>query len=316
MTVTRPHGSAPSDGERPQRAEHPDHTGVHDDPGSAALSHRFRRPPRGRSHVTAENLAAKGDLEEDSAEAVVLRRVLERRRTVHAHLYIEELRDLASLWDGASGDDGGNGIAAGLVLRSRIGRATRRLHDAYIGVTDLPECLARVETGDLPTEWFDQLVRAVRDLPGAQRRQVDETVAGWRVESLSPDRFRTLVKHLVTWLDPEVGAGGDPDSRRDVFLEHAPAPDGTAFLTIVGPIPEILDLSTRLDRPPARCRTRSGTPSSGSPPVARTSRSPGTGTGRSPRAGGRCRCGHSATCCSRAARSRPTGSRSRRCRCG
>lgn len=251
MTVTRPHGSTPSDGELPDRADHSDHSDHSEGPvGSdrAALSHRFRRPPRGRSHVTAENLAAKGDLEEDSAEAVVLRRVLERRRTVHAHLYIEELRDLASLWDGASGDDGGNGIAAGLVLRSRIGRATRRLHDAYIGVTDLPACLARVESGDLPTEWFDQLVRAVRDLPGAERRQVDETVAGWRVESLSPDRFRTLVKHLVTWLDPEVGAGGDPASRRDVFLEHAPAPDGTAFLTIVGPIPEILDLSTRLDQ--------------------------------------------------------------------
>ncbi|WP_341854669.1 hypothetical protein [Brachybacterium sp. GPGPB12] len=39
-----------------------------------------------------------------------------------------------------------------------------------------------------------------------------------------------------------------PESLRDVSLENSLHDDGTAFLRITGPIPEILDLARRLDR--------------------------------------------------------------------
>ncbi|GAB4094604.1 HNH endonuclease signature motif containing protein [Brachybacterium horti] len=221
---------------------------------AAALPRELRRPVRGRSEVTTENIARRALVAEDSSDALVLRRILERRRTAHAALYVAELRDLAALADPESlGDqDPGpshetNAIAAGMVLRTRLGRAGLRLRDAGIAIRDLPLCLDRVESGDLPSEWFDQLVRSVRDLLPEQRHQVDEKVSAWQLEALPPERFRTLLRHLVLWCGPEAAAGA-PAASRHVSTDLTASADGTACMTVTGPIPEILDLTKRLDR--------------------------------------------------------------------
>ena len=236
----------------------PDHSPTTPDPApstperrpgepDAPLPRVLRRPVRGRSEVTGENIAELALVEEDSSDAVVLRRILERRRTAHAALYVEELRDLASLWDAPEGEDDGDvyAVAVGMVLHTRINRATSRLRDAYIAVTDLPQCLALVEVGVLPTEWFDHLVRSVRNLRAVQRHRVDEKVAEWEIESLSPERFWNVLRTLVLWFGRRE-ADGTPESKRDVQVDYFG--DAVAGLTVTGPIPEILDMSKRLDR--------------------------------------------------------------------
>jgi len=211
-----------------------------------ALPRVLRGTVKGRSEVTAGTIAGLALVEEESEDAVLLRRLLDRRRTVLAALYVAELRDLAALWDEKAGEEDGdvNAAAVGMVLRSRIGRATTRQRDAFVGVTDLPRCLGEVETGALPTEWFDHVLRSVRDLTAEQRHLVDEQVAGWQLDSLSPDRFWTLLRTLVLWFG-RTAADGSPESKRDVRIDVNA--DATACLSVTGPIPEILGLGRRLD---------------------------------------------------------------------
>jgi len=206
------------------------------------------RAVRGRSEVTEENVAARADLEEDAVRAEALRRIHRRRRGAAALLYVEEMKDVALLWDEKEGDEGDYlALAAGVALRARLGQAAYQLRRAHMGVTDLPLSLEKVATGDLPTRWFDDLLRAVERLSSPQRHQVDAEVAGWELATLSPDRFRTLVRLLVTWVDEVAALGATAEETRDVSLDHSHVDDGTATLTVTGPAPEILDLAKRLD---------------------------------------------------------------------
>ncbi|GAB4097155.1 HNH endonuclease signature motif containing protein [Brachybacterium horti] len=206
------------------------------------------RAVRGRSEVTEENVAIRADLSEDAVRAEALRRIHRRRRGAAAMLYVEEMKDVALLWDEKAGDEGDYlALAAGVALRARLGQATYQLRRAHMGVPDLPLSLEKVATGDLPTRWFDDLLRAVERLSSAQRHRVDAEVAGWELATLSPDRFRTLVRLLVTWVDEVAALGPTAEETRDVSLDHSHIDDGTATLTVTGPAPEILDLAKRLD---------------------------------------------------------------------
>lgn len=214
-----------------------------------SLPCRLRGAVRGRSGVTEENLDARAEVEEGSPESAALQRILRRRREVQAAAYVAELTDLAELWVEDAGDDGDlNAVAVGVVLRAKLGRAAGRLRDARMAVTDLPRCLAQVGSGALPPEWCDHLLRSVRGLTAAQRAFVDEQVSSWQLETLPADRFWTLLRQLVAWVDTAAAAGGTAESKRDVELVLPSEDDGTAQLTVTGPAPEILDLAKRLDR--------------------------------------------------------------------
>lgn len=207
-----------------------------------------RRRVRARRPLTDEHLLERADVTAGSTEAAVVARIFDRRRTAHAALYVAELRDLAALWSAGDDEDEHalHALAASAALRSTIGRGEGRLRDAHLAVTDLPRCLARVESGALPADWFDGLIRHARPLTAVQRAQLDERVAAWDTPSITPETFRTHLRLLAAWFHP-ADPDSTPEAKRDVTVRPSEDGDGTACLSVVGPALEILDMSRRLD---------------------------------------------------------------------
>src|SRR5699024_8072455 len=134
-------------------------------------------------------------------EAETVLRIFHRRQLEHAAFYVAEMRDLASLWsEEDEGDEKAlHALAAAVGLRAKLPRGEDRLRDAHVAVPDLPACFARVESGALPVEWFEWLLRSVLRLSTVQRRQVDERVADWQLEAIDVERFYRELRHLVDW---------------------------------------------------------------------------------------------------------------------
>ena len=215
---------------------------------------RGAEPPRplgrARRDLDAASLADRGDLEQGSAAHGAATRLLARgRRASRDHA--ERLRDIAALWvpredEDLRDDREESDVAVALALRTTTARAGTLLRDAHMAVTEVPATFARLASGDMPVEWFDRLVRALRDLTPVQRAQIDERVSTWDLDSLPVDSYRRSLHLLLAWFQspaPEVA----PQEQRDVALELPTVADGTACLRLTGPIPEILALSRRLD---------------------------------------------------------------------
>lgn len=66
----------------------------------------------------------------------------------------------------------------------------------------MPATYARLAAGDMPVEWFDRLLRTLRDLTPFQRAQVDERVSTFDLASLPVDSCRRSLKLLLAWFDP------------------------------------------------------------------------------------------------------------------
>ena len=204
-----------------------------------------RRVVRARTPLTPEGFIARAQVEPGSLEAHVSRELFatqhEEARRCAAHL-----RKLAMLWDETDDDGDTYAILAADALRITVSQAETALRDACTAVTCLPRTLARLEEGDLPAAWFEQLLRRVRRLTPDQQLQLDERVADWDLKNLRSDRFSRELGMLITWFGSHA-VQGTPADQRNVALDTGPVHDGTARLSITGPIHEILDVSHRLD---------------------------------------------------------------------
>lgn len=207
-----------------------------------------RKPVRSRTPLTTQALVERAEVTPDTSEAETVLRIFHRRRQEHAAFYVAETRDLATLW---SEEDEGeekalHALAASVGMRAKLHRGEDRLRDAHVAVTDLPVCFARVESGALPVEWFEWLIRSVLRLTAHQRRQVDERVAAWHLESIDVERFYRELHTLVVWFG-RAAVQESPQEQRSVSIASSPDSDGTACLVIRGPIPEITAFGQRLD---------------------------------------------------------------------
>ncbi len=201
-----------------------------------------------RRPLTPRSLIERAGVEPRTPEAAVVQRIFQRRRCEHAALVVAEMRDLASLWcEEDEGDEKAlHALAAAAGLRTRLSRGEDRLRDAHVAVVDLPLCFARVEEGALPVDWFEWLIRSVLRLTSLQRRQVDERVAAWQLEAIDVERFYRELRTLIDWFG-RATVQERPQEQRSVFIQPSPDGDGTACVTIRGPIPEIIALGRRLD---------------------------------------------------------------------
>ena len=213
-----------------------------------AVAEPPRKTIRARRPLTPQALVERADVAPRTAEAATVLRIFRRRRVEHAALYVAEMRDLASLWtEEDEGDEKTlHALAAATGLRTKLGRGETRLRDAHVAVTDLPACFSRVAAGELPTDWFEWLLRSVLRLTSHQRRQVDERVAAWQVDAIDVERFYRELRLLIGWFG-RAAVQETPREQRAVHLTPSPDGDGTGCLTVVGPIPELLALGHRLD---------------------------------------------------------------------
>ncbi|WP_422114833.1 HNH endonuclease signature motif containing protein [Brachybacterium sp. UNK5269] len=207
-----------------------------------------RTPVQARRPLTSQSLIERAGVAPRTPEAQAVQRIFQRRRREHAALFAAEMRDLAALW---SAEDEGDekalhALAAAAGLRTKLSRGEDRLRDAHVALTELPLCFARVEQGALPVDWFEWLIRSVLRLTSLQRRQVDERVAAWQLEAIDVERFYRELRTLVDWFG-RATVQERPQEQRSVFIQPSPDGDGTACVTIRGPIPEIIAFGRRLD---------------------------------------------------------------------
>ncbi len=162
--------------------------------------------------------------------------------------YAVRLRRMAQLWDETASDGEGdvNAILLADVRRTTIPRASRMMRDAHRAVCLLHRVLERLEHGHLTVEWFEHLLRRVRGLEDDEIDIVDEYVADWDLANISFKRFMRELSILLAWFRKR-SETSPPFEKRDVSVEIDPDDDGTACLTVTGPIHEILSLSRRLD---------------------------------------------------------------------
>ncbi|GAA1490347.1 HNH endonuclease signature motif containing protein [Brachybacterium sacelli] len=204
----------------------------------AAISRNsVRRAGLDRSPHTAQKLAELWDSgRQDSC------RLAERYRVV-----IESSQDPLGPEldrDGAAMDE----LHVSLALRCTRVQAARMIRESHrVGVL-LHRSLERLGEGDFPVAWFERLLERTGDLEDDAVREVDEalTLADLAV---SPEAFSLRLGHLITAATSHsaLPEHASPEARRRVVLDP-PRPDGTGCLRVIGPIPEVLDLSRRLDQ--------------------------------------------------------------------
>ncbi|MFC0672436.1 HNH endonuclease signature motif containing protein [Brachybacterium hainanense] len=165
-------------------------------------------------------------------------------RTLHA---------LAKLWAGdaeapdGSPDRDAHAIAAAVALRVTLRKAERLIRDAHRAVHDLPACFALLEEGVFPAPWLMQILHRTRGLSSLSRQALDQVVSGWDLH-MSADTFSSWLSSLVHWLEDLETDDGTRDAtpvERSVTL--SPLPGGLALLQLVGPAPELVQASRRLD---------------------------------------------------------------------
>lgn len=119
---------------------------------------------------------------------------------------------------------------------------------ARLAVDDLPTSLDRLARGEMPGDWFQRLVRAVRPLTALRRREVDSVIATWDLR-ITADRFVRELRLLAIWARNAEGPAALPDPGTLRRVETCPCPEeGTASLAVIGPMTEILSLGRRLDQ--------------------------------------------------------------------
>lgn len=213
---------------------------------------REAAPPRpvvrARKPLDPKDFAARSHVEPGSLEVHVARELYATHHE-EARAYALRLRNLAMLWDETAGDDDDGDTYAILVADARritLNQARTQLRDACTALTCLPRTLARLDAGDIPVVWFEQLLRRVRRLTPEQCCQLDERVADWDLANIPYDRFTRELGMLIAWFGA-AAVRSTPQEQRDAALEVNPDHDGTARLAVTGPIHEIIDLSHRLD---------------------------------------------------------------------
>lgn len=212
---------------------------------------------RGRTPLTREMAPIAAGVENDATASARVRALWDLHREESA-LFAAHLRAAAPFWadrgasalsEGALDDVDEADLAVATALRVTTTQAAALIRDGHVATAHLPRTLERLAHGDMPPSWFTTLLRSVRDLPGETLSLIDERVAEWDLHSIAVSRFRRELRLLITWLTTvdEAAAPPPPESFRDVALVDTDSVAGTATMHIVGPIPEILSLSHRLD---------------------------------------------------------------------
>lgn len=200
---------------------------------------------RARKPLSPDDFASRSFVEPGSLEVHAARELYASHHE-EARAYSERLRTLATLWDETNDDGDTNAILVADARRITLNQARCQLRDAFTAITSLPRTLCRLEAGHIPVAWLEQLLRRVRRLTSDQCRQLDDRVADWDLANISCDRFTRELGKLIAWFGTDA-VRSTPAEQRDVALEVNPDHDGTACLSVTGPIHEIIELSHRLD---------------------------------------------------------------------
>lgn len=210
-----------------------------------------RWPVRARAPLTQERIIDAAEAEPTSRQADLACRIHDRMKD-RTRLYAQQLRDIAEffLHDPETGGivDDADLAAMKIAIGLRISntRADMMIRDAHRAVEEMPRTFARLATGEMPEEWHQHLLRRIRMLERPQAEHIDEHLATWDLASITRDQFDRHLRRLIALVT--VPDKPKPLAElREVRLTIDDAEQGTAALTITGPIPEIMALSHRLD---------------------------------------------------------------------
>ncbi|PWH07620.1 HNH endonuclease [Brachybacterium endophyticum] len=227
---------------------------VHADgpPAREPSPRRLARGPRPRTPISRDAVGPRALTEEDPELTEELQALWDLG-VEESRAAVVQMRALAPLWadrdapnaEPHTGDAEDAEVA--ISLRCTIAGAYGRIRDAHEAVTIFPALLARVEEGDLPIDWLRRVLRRTRELPVEDRRYVDELMGTWEF-GVTPETFRRLLSELVCWLRSllDLSPLEQAEQRRRVESPQI-GEDGTASISIVGPIPEITAFMQRLD---------------------------------------------------------------------
>src|SRR5699024_5049447 len=212
---------------------------------------RHLREVRARRELTRQDLPRRGGSVEEPQLSAATQRVWDAQ-VQEARALAEKYRALAELYqhDGEYEEvtelDSVDTTRAALALRVTGGAAGWQLRDGYQAVHLFPRCLAALEAGDMPSAWFQKMLRSSRALSDESRGKLDIAVASWSVD-ISPERFFTLLKKLITLLEQREQRP-DPLARLSWRAERLQggSPDMHTN-NIDGPIPGLPTQRKRLD---------------------------------------------------------------------
>lgn len=240
-----------------------------DDAYLASVPHRLRIV-KAREELTRESLPRRGDSTENPQLSAATQRVWDAEKGT-ARCLAEQYRALADLYehDGSYEEvtelDEVDTARAALALRVTSSGAAWQLRDAYQAVRLFPYTLALLESGTMPSAWFQRMLKSSRPLSDASRRMLDSTVNAWSTD-ITAERFFTLLKGLIQHLQQRE-ALPDPVASLERSVELLPSHQpGMGILQIIGPIPDILgqwkmlDESARAVQAAQRAAVRDGTP--------------------------------------------------------
>ncbi|WME22388.1 HNH endonuclease signature motif containing protein [Brachybacterium sp. GU-2] len=240
-----------------------------DDALIAALPARFRRVGA-RQARTRDALPDLGGCADDPALSEAAQRVWGAERATALAL-AAQYRALAALhefegeYEDACELDEVETLCAALGLRVTRSAASWRLRDAYQAVNHFPRTLENLESGSMPSAWFQKMLKTSQKLSESSRRHLDAVISTWSTD-ISPERFFTLLRALIEHL-AERESRPDPVAALERTVELLPGAEaGTGTLRITGPIPEILarwksiDESARAVQAAQRAALRDGTP--------------------------------------------------------
>lgn len=210
-----------------------------------AKSIRARRP------LTRDDLGQIGEMEPTDRILVGHLRELWDLAAQESRDLAARHRCLARLWQESPRDPDAEDpmdlveLQVAAALRTTRGRAGALVRDAHRAVDLHPLTFALLAEGLMPAEWFSRVLRLTGDLQAEDAALLDRTIATWDM-GITGERFRRELSVLLTWIrEVRVEPEQTPEQLRRVttFARE----DGTATLSITGPIPEVLSLSRRLD---------------------------------------------------------------------
>lgn len=176
------------------------------DPEQAAASAFLESLPqrlrvvRAREEITRDSLPRRGNSLEDPQLSAATQRVWDAEKRVAVALG-EQYRALAELhqhdgqYEEAAELDDVDPLRAALALRVTRNAAVWQLRDAHQAVHLFPRALERLESGVMPSAWFQRMLKSSRSLNDASRRNLDIALETWSMD-ITAERFFSLLKGL------------------------------------------------------------------------------------------------------------------------
>lgn len=231
---------------------------------------RRLRVVRAREEMTRDSLPRRGNSTGDPQLSAAAQRVWDAEKRTAAALAAQyralaALHELDGSYEEAAELDDVDPLRAALALRVTKNAASWQLRDAHQAVHLFPRALEMLESGAMPSAWFQKMLKSSRPLNDSSRRNLDIAVQAWSMD-IPAERFFTLLSALIDLLEHREEKP-HPSSRLERSARLLPGHEpGTGILQIVGPIPEILsrwktlDEAARAIQTAQRTALREGTP--------------------------------------------------------